>query len=222
MHNTLQTALFFGGVGQLALVAASLAIPRVLRWREDTARLRPLTRQVFWTYAGYIWVTNLCFGLLAALAPGWLLDGSHLAAVVSGYTAAYWGARITIQFTCLDRAGALVPGVADRRQEERLHHPRRRSLDEVGAGDEQLVVGRRAGRELPRPREVLRRPVLHRPEETAVVVVVERAPRAPLVFDLLETDELTRELHRRLLESEISMEVPVLKQRLGPGLQWPA
>jgi hypothetical protein len=106
MHDILQTSLLLAGVGQLALVAGSLAIPRVLRWREDTARLRPLTREVFWTYAGYIWATNLCFGLLAALAPAWLLDRSHLAAVVSGYTAAYWGARITIQFTCLDRADA--------------------------------------------------------------------------------------------------------------------
>jgi hypothetical protein len=106
MHDSLHVALFLAGVGQLALVAASLAIPRVLRWREDTGRLRPLTREIFWTYAGYIWTTNLCFGLLAALAPGWLLDGSPLAAVVCGYTAAYWGARITIQFTCLDRTDA--------------------------------------------------------------------------------------------------------------------
>jgi hypothetical protein len=29
------------------MVAASLAIPRAVRWREDLARLRPLTRLVF-------------------------------------------------------------------------------------------------------------------------------------------------------------------------------
>ena len=66
------------GVGQLVLVAASLAIPRALRWPEDLAKLRPLTRQVFWTYAGYIWATNLAFlatfvylcGLFAAAALG--------------------------------------------------------------------------------------------------------------------------------------------------------
>jgi len=46
--------VFVAGVGQLALIVASLAIPRVLRWREETAKLRPLTRQVFWTYAIYI------------------------------------------------------------------------------------------------------------------------------------------------------------------------
>jgi hypothetical protein len=71
------------GVGQLVLIAASLAIPRVLRWGEETAKLRPLTRQVFWTYAVYIWCTNLAFGLVS-LRPDWLLDRSPLAVCVTG------------------------------------------------------------------------------------------------------------------------------------------
>jgi hypothetical protein len=102
----MQTLVFLAGLGQLALVAASLAIPRVLRWGEDTARLRPLTRQVFWTYAGYIWTTNLCFGLLSTFAPRWLLDGSPLAGAVAGFIALYWAARVVIQFTYFDRSDA--------------------------------------------------------------------------------------------------------------------
>ena len=74
--------VFVAGVCQLALISVSLAIPRVLRWREDTAKLRPLTRQVFWTYAIYIWCTNLAFGL-ASLRPSWLLDRSPLATGVT-------------------------------------------------------------------------------------------------------------------------------------------
>jgi hypothetical protein len=110
--NALSLLILSAAVGQLVLVVASLAIPRVLRWREDTARLRPLTRQVFWTYAGYIWCTNLCFGLVS-LAPALLLDRSPLAAAVTGYIAAYWGARIVIQFTYFDRSDA-PSGVAVR------------------------------------------------------------------------------------------------------------
>ena len=64
--------IFFAGLGQLALVAGSLAIPRVLHWREETAKLNPLTHHVFWTYAAYIWTTNLSFGLLSVSAPSWL------------------------------------------------------------------------------------------------------------------------------------------------------
>ncbi len=101
-----KTLLVAAGAGQLILVVASLAIPRVLRWPEDLARLRPLTRQVFWTYAGYIWATNLSFGLISTFAPGWLLDGTPLAGAVCGFITAYWGARVAIQFVYFDRGDA--------------------------------------------------------------------------------------------------------------------
>jgi hypothetical protein len=101
-----EVLLIAAGVGQLILCVASLAIPRVLRWPQDLAGVRPLTRQVFWTYAGYIWATNLCFGLVSALAPGWLLDGTPLARSVCGFIATYWGARVAIQFLYFDRSDA--------------------------------------------------------------------------------------------------------------------
>lgn len=100
------TILILAGVGQLTLALGSLAIPLVLGWREHTAALPNLTRQVFWTYAGYIWTTNVSFGLLSSLAPGALLDGSLLARCVSGFIALYWGARVVIQFTYFDRSEA--------------------------------------------------------------------------------------------------------------------
>jgi hypothetical protein len=102
----METIVLLAGVGQLALALGSLALPRILRWGEETAKLRPLTRQVFWTYAAYIWATNVCFGVVSALAPDRLLDGSPLARVVTGYIAAYWGARVLVQFLYFDRSGA--------------------------------------------------------------------------------------------------------------------
>ena len=102
----MRTLVLSAGWGQLALAFASLAIPRILRWREDTAKLRPLTRQVFWTYAAYIWATNVAFGLLSTLAPDALLDGSGLARVVSGFIAAYWGARVLVAVLWFDRTDA--------------------------------------------------------------------------------------------------------------------
>jgi hypothetical protein len=98
------------GFGQLALVAVTPAIPYVLRWREETAKLRPLTRQVFWTYAGYILGAHFCFGLLSAAAPAWLLDRSPLAGCVAAFITAWWGVRLMLQFTCLDRSDA-PPGL---------------------------------------------------------------------------------------------------------------
>lgn len=102
--NTLSALLVAAGVGQLVLVAGSLAIPRVLGWAEETAKLRPLTRQVFWTYAAYIWFTNLCFGLVSALAPDWLLDRSPLAGAVTAFITAYWAIRVAVQFLYFDRS----------------------------------------------------------------------------------------------------------------------
>jgi hypothetical protein len=98
--------IVLAGFGQLAIALASLAIPRVLRWREDLARLRPLTRQVFWTYAAYIWSTNVAFGLVSICAPENLLDGSTLARAVCAFIALYWGARLAIQLFWFDRRDA--------------------------------------------------------------------------------------------------------------------
>ncbi|MCA9070175.1 MAG: hypothetical protein KDA84_14680, partial [Planctomycetaceae bacterium] len=79
---------------------------RVLRWGEETQKLNPLTRQVFWTYAGYICVSNLCFGLLTALLPESLVNKTPLAAAVTGFIAVWWLARVVIQFTYFDRSQA--------------------------------------------------------------------------------------------------------------------
>jgi len=103
---SLEPVVRLAGLGQLALAAASTAIPFVLRWRAETAALRPLLRQLFWIYAGYILGFHVAFGLLSLLAPAWLLDGSGLAAAVSGFIATYWSVRLVLQFTYLDRSDA--------------------------------------------------------------------------------------------------------------------
>jgi hypothetical protein len=102
----MKALLMLAGLGQLVLAVGSLTLPRILGWSEDTAKLRPLTRQVFWTYATYIWVTNICFGVVSTFAPDWLLDRSPLARVVTGYIMAYWGARVLVQVFYFDRSGA--------------------------------------------------------------------------------------------------------------------
>jgi hypothetical protein len=102
----LKPLIMLAGLGQILLAAASFAIPRALDWRTETAKLRPLIRLIFWTYAAYILCFNLCFGLLSLLAPGTLLDGSRLATYVSGFIAVYWAARIIIQFAYFDRKDA--------------------------------------------------------------------------------------------------------------------
>lgn len=98
--------VFLAGAAQLCLVTVSLIIPRVLRWSEDVAQLRPLTRQVFWTYAAYIWSTNLFFGIVSVAMPAELVSGTQVSLALTLFMAIYWGARIGIQFFYFDRSDA--------------------------------------------------------------------------------------------------------------------
>ncbi|MDF1662347.1 MAG: hypothetical protein P1V97_11275 [Planctomycetota bacterium] len=94
--------LMVAGLSQIALIIGSLAIPKVLGWGEDLKDLKTLLRQMFWTYAGYIWATNLSFGLISLFGPHLLLDHSPLAACVCGFMFLYWFSRVVIQWTYFD------------------------------------------------------------------------------------------------------------------------
>jgi hypothetical protein len=101
---TVYQLLQLAGLAQLALVAGSLAIPKVLKWGTELAKVQQLIKQMFWTYAAYILVINLCFGLISLFAAGDLLNGSRLAMLVTGFIAVYWISRVLIQFFYFDRS----------------------------------------------------------------------------------------------------------------------
>lgn len=95
--------IFLAGLGQIGLVAGSLVIPKILKWKDELNKVQPLIKQIFWTYAGYILVTNFCFGLISVFATNTLIDKSILATAVTGFIALYWFSRIAIQFFYFDR-----------------------------------------------------------------------------------------------------------------------
>lgn len=94
--------LQLAGWSQVALILGSLGIPHVLGWRDKLEGLTTLLRQMFWVYSAYIWLTNLCFGLLSALGSKHLLDGSPLAACVTGFILGYWLLRMVVQWLYFD------------------------------------------------------------------------------------------------------------------------
>lgn len=99
----IQTFIFFAGLAQIALALGSLVIPRILNWKMELEKVQTLIKQMFWTYAAYILVINLSFGLLSVSAYKDLTDGSLLASAISGFIAFYWISRILIQFFYFDR-----------------------------------------------------------------------------------------------------------------------
>ncbi|RVU00668.1 hypothetical protein EOD41_11760 [Mucilaginibacter limnophilus] len=99
----IQFWIWMAGLAQLALVLGSLAIPKILKWHLELIKVQPLIKQMFWTYAAYILVINLCFALLSIFAFADMLDGSRLATMVCGFIAVYWISRVGIQFFYFNR-----------------------------------------------------------------------------------------------------------------------
>ena len=96
--------IFLAGLAQIGLVLGSLAIPKILNWRSELAKVNLLIKQMFWVYAAYIVVTNVCFGLISVFAYRDLTNGSTLAMLINGFIAVYWLSRVLIQFLYFDRA----------------------------------------------------------------------------------------------------------------------
>jgi hypothetical protein len=61
---------------------------------------------MFWTYAGYILVINLCFGLISIIGFDELLNQSFLAISITFFISIYWLSRVLIQFFYFDRSQA--------------------------------------------------------------------------------------------------------------------
>jgi len=104
LHFTNQQIVCIAGIGQIILATCSITIPKILNWRGELTKVQPLIKQIFWTYACYILMINLCFGLVSAFAYTDLCNGSRLAVLCSGFIAAYWISRILTQFFYFDRS----------------------------------------------------------------------------------------------------------------------
>jgi len=98
-----QQLIFLAGLGQIALATGSVVIPKLLNWSSEMAKVQPLIKQIFYTYACYILVFNLSFGLLSVFVNIDLTNGSKLATLICGFIAVYWISRVSIQFFYFDR-----------------------------------------------------------------------------------------------------------------------
>jgi len=102
--KALDLALTLAGLGQVALAVTSTTFARLLDWDQEVAKMRPLVQRFFWIYTAYILGFNLSFGLLSSLGARWLTDRTPLAALVTGFIATYWTARLVLQFTVVRRS----------------------------------------------------------------------------------------------------------------------
>jgi hypothetical protein len=106
IEELLQNSLIVSGIGHIILCAGSFIIPKALQWKTNLKSLKPLLRQMFWTYAGYILVTNFAFGIVSVFGSEELINRSFLATSITFFIALYWLARVVIQFAYFDRSEA--------------------------------------------------------------------------------------------------------------------
>lgn len=104
--TVLHKLIFISGILHIVLGLGSTVIPKVLQWKKELANVQLLIRQMFWTYAAYILVINLCFGFVSILGTEDLLGHSFLAKCITFFISIYWLTRIGIQFLYFDKTDA--------------------------------------------------------------------------------------------------------------------
>jgi hypothetical protein len=86
------------GVLMALLVVVNLFVPGHLRWREETARLSLVNRQIFQVHSIFIVLTLALFSALLLTSSETLLQPTRLSrAVLIGLTI-FWGARMLVQW----------------------------------------------------------------------------------------------------------------------------
>lgn len=102
-EGSLLILLKLGGAGHIILAVASVFIPGMLDWKNKLARADNLIRKMFWTYAAYILILHVFFGLISLFASHELLNGTVLASSVTLFIALYWFGRLILQFTVFNK-----------------------------------------------------------------------------------------------------------------------
>lgn len=102
MKEFLEYGLWLSGVGFALLVVASFWIPVILGWKEKLAGLTPLMRELFWTYAAYVFANHVFFAVLSLGFRDWLLSGTPAAGAMSAFITLWWTVRVYLQFFGFD------------------------------------------------------------------------------------------------------------------------
>jgi hypothetical protein len=93
-----RTWVLLAGLAQLGLVAMGSQVPRVLRWKEDLARLGPSNRRLFWVYGAFIMGSNVGFGALSLAYAADIAAGKGVAGGFALFLGLYWAARLATQY----------------------------------------------------------------------------------------------------------------------------
>ena len=103
--SILSIAIIWAGAGQLLLIPANIALPIVMGWRTQLARVDPLLRDIVYIHHVFIAVTVLLFGVISVCFARDLAAPEHpLTRVLAGGIGFFWLLRLLLQWVGYDRA----------------------------------------------------------------------------------------------------------------------
>ena len=94
--------ILIGGILHFGILLASAAVPQVLDWRRELAKLDPLSRQLVWVHGAFVVLVIIGFGLLSVALPAELAAGTLLGRGTCLFIALFWSARLVVQFYVFD------------------------------------------------------------------------------------------------------------------------
>jgi hypothetical protein len=94
--------ILIGGVLHFGILIGSACVPRVLDWRQELAKLDPLSRQLVWVHGAFIVLVIMGFGVISVALPTDLAGGSVLARGMCLLIGLFWAARLAVQFFVFD------------------------------------------------------------------------------------------------------------------------
>lgn len=100
---TLAGQLRLAGGALVLLGLAHAVLPRVLAWRPEFARLRPLTRRVLYTHTFFIGVMCVLLGLAPLVLTADLMAPGRMSTAVLAAECAVWVLRWCAQFVAFPR-----------------------------------------------------------------------------------------------------------------------
>jgi len=86
------------GVVMALLVGVNLVVPVRYRWRDETARLSLLNRQIFQAHAVFLILTLALFSVLLLIYADALVEPTRLSRAMLGGLTIFWGLRMLMQW----------------------------------------------------------------------------------------------------------------------------
>jgi hypothetical protein len=86
------------GVVMALLVAVNLVVPVRYRWRDETARLSLLNRQIFQAHAVFLILTLALFSVLLLNYADALVEPTRLSRALLGGLTIFWALRMLMQW----------------------------------------------------------------------------------------------------------------------------